>query len=146
VVHRRDLIVHKPANGIDVTELRPFVAALDDLTLPRARFAWQGVNAAKIDGILAPDHVLSVAINYDAGWTAVSKGHAVPVRPDGMGMIVLEPNCSGNCEVQMHWSQGWEPAFVISAFLFTLVACVAWCVLSRHREIPGTGQPPGRLA
>ena len=146
VVRARNLVTHKPVNGIDVTELRPFVAALDDPELPQSRFEWQGDNAAKITGVLAPDQVLSVAMNYDPGWTASSNGHPVPVRADGMGMIVVEPGCSGNCEVRMHWSQRWEPPFVIGAFLLALAASIAWCVLSRRKEASDSGRPAARLA
>ena len=42
VVPVKALITHPPTNGIDVAELRPFVAALDDNSLPQARFEWRG--------------------------------------------------------------------------------------------------------
>ncbi len=137
VVRRRDVMRNRPVNGIDVTELRPFVAALDDASLPQAKFAWQGANAARVSGMLTPDQVYSVAINYDPGWTATRAGQAVPLHADGMGMIVIEPGCSGNCEIQMHWSQRWEPPFVITAFLLALAGSIAWCALAtRYRETP----------
>lgn len=136
VVRPRDLMKHPPVNGIDVTELRPFVAALDDPSLPQSKFDWQGVNAAKITGSLTPDEVYSVAVNYDPGWTAMHNGKPVPVHADGMGMIVVEPGCSGDCTVEMQWTQRWEPAFVIGAFLLTLAGCVSWCLLTRYRETP----------
>jgi hypothetical protein len=136
VVRRRDVIAHAPANGIDVTELRPFVAALDDPSLPLSKFEWQDADDARITGTLTPDEVYSVAVNYDKGWTASRDGHDVPLHADGMGMIVVEPGCSGNCEIRLHWSAGWEPAFVIAAFLLTLAGCVAWCLVTRYRETP----------
>jgi SAM-dependent methyltransferase len=140
-VQTRDLMAHAPANGIDVVELRPFVAALDDPALPVAHFAWKGTNDAIITGSLAPEHAISVALNYDPGWTATSNGRPVTLRADGMGMIAIEPQCSGNCEIRMHWSQGWEPPFVISAFLLALGGSIAACIL-----LPGhtmTVRPPG---
>ncbi len=130
VVRRRDPVQHRPVNGVDLAELRPFVAALDDPSLPQSKFEWQGTNNARITGSLASDQVYSVAINYDPGWTAMRNGQPVPLHPDGMGMIVLDPGCSGNCEVQMHWSQRWEPPFVISMFLLALHGSAAWCWLS----------------
>jgi hypothetical protein len=146
VVRAGDLMKHKPVNGIDVAELRPFVAALDDASLPQARFAWQGVNAARIEGALAPGQVYSVAINYDPGWTAVRNGQAVPLHADGMGMIAIEPGCSGDCAVEMHWSQRWERPFVITAFLMALVGSVAWCLVTRYRGNPGSGPQAVRSA
>jgi hypothetical protein len=132
VVRRKDVMQHPPSNGIDVLELRPFVAALDDTSLPQSKFEWQGPNDAKISGSLAPDQVYSVAMNYHAGWSAERDGHAVPVRADGMGMMVIEPGCSGNCEVRMHWSQGWEAPLVIAMFLAALAGCVAWCLIAKY--------------
>jgi SAM-dependent methyltransferase len=54
-----------------------------------------------------------------------------------MGMIAVEPHCSGNCEVRMHWSQRWEPPFVIIAFLLALGAGVAGCTM-----LPDPGKKP----
>jgi hypothetical protein len=127
VVRAADLMKHKPVNGIDLAELRPFVAALDDPSLPQARFAWQGANAAHISGTLAPGQVYSVAINYDPGWTATHDGKPVPLHADGMGIIALEPGCNGPCDIDLHWSQRWEPPFVITAFLLALAGSAAWC-------------------
>jgi len=138
VVRARDLVKHAPANGIDVAELRPFVQALDDSSLPQARFHWQGANAAQISGSFAPDQVLAVAINYDPGWMATVNGHAVPLRADGLGLIAIEPNCSGPCTVEMHWSQRWEPAFVLTMFLLALGISVIWCWITRYRGNPGS--------
>ena len=138
-VRAKDLIVHPPANGIDVVELRPFVAALDDPSLPLAHFAWKDANHAVIAGSLAPDQVYAVAINYDKGWTATRNGQRVSLHPDGLGMIAIEPHCAGPCEVQMHWSQGWEPPFVLASFLFALIGGIVWCV--RHTEIVNNPVP-----
>lgn len=146
VVRSRDLMAHPPANGIDVAELRPFVAALEDPSLPIGHFQWLGRNDAKVSGQLTPDQVYSVAINFDKGWSATREGRPVPLRADGLGMIVLDPHCSGNCEVQMHWSQGWEPPFAIGVFLFVLCGSLAWCLLSRRKENPGSDSPAARFA
>src|SRR5207247_302882 len=40
VVRLKDIVRHAPANGIDVAEIRPFVTALDDATLPTASWHW----------------------------------------------------------------------------------------------------------
>jgi len=127
VVRIRDLVRHAPINGIDVAELRPFVQALDDFSLPTARFRWQGVNAAVISGSLAPDQAVAVSINYDPGWTATSNGRTVPLHADGLGLVAIEPNCSGACEIEMKWSARWEPAFAGAAFLLALGSSIMWC-------------------
>ncbi len=118
---------HPPANGIDVVELRTFVAALDDSTLPILRTTWIGTNTARMDGVLGPDHVISVAMNFDKGWSATANGREVPVRSDGLGFIAIEPHCDGACAVELHWSAGWEPRI---AWIFALAAISGlgyWC-------------------
>jgi len=132
VVPMAMLVRHRPANGIDVTELRPFVKALDDVSLPKAQFQWQGPNAAKISGIFAPGQAIAVAINYDSGWTANSGGHSVPLRADGLGLIAIEPACSGTCEIRMQWSPRWEPAFGIAVFLLALISSAVWWWVTRE--------------
>src|SRR5260221_13473532 len=59
VVRSSDLVKHPPANGIDVVELRPFVAALDDSTRPMPRTTWIGTHTARMYGVLALDHGIS---------------------------------------------------------------------------------------
>jgi hypothetical protein len=131
VVRADNLVRHAPSDGIDVTELRPFVQALDDPSLPVARFHWQGSNAALISGVASRGQAVSVAINYDPGWTASVAGRPVPLHADGLGLIAIEPGCDGPCEIQMLWTPGWEPAFVLTAFGFALAISCVWCFRSR---------------
>jgi len=128
VVRSRDLVKHPPANGIDVAELRPFVRALDDAALPMVKTTWTGPNKARIEGILTADHVISVAMNFDTGWSATANNREVPVRKDGLGFIVVEPGCTGACEVELHWSAGWEPriAWMVALVALSILICVCW--------------------
>jgi hypothetical protein len=135
VVRARDLVQHPPVNGVDVKELRPFVQALDDRSLPQARFHWQDPNTASISGTFAPDQVVEVAINHHPGWTATANGHEVPVHADGLGLIAIEPHCTGGCQIEMHWSAGWEPIFTGAAFLLAFSSSLVWCWVARSRVV-----------
>jgi hypothetical protein len=126
VVRAGDLVRHAPENGIDVKELRPFVAALDDPSLPVASFEWRGSSAARIAGVLTPDEAVSVAVNYDPGWSATSSGKPVTVRPDGLGLIAIEPRCAGACTIDLRWSAGAEPWFAWTAALAALAGAIVW--------------------
>jgi len=126
VVRAGDLVRHAPENGIDVKELRPFVAALDDPSLPVASFEWRGSSAARIAGVLAPDEAVSVAVNYDPGWSATSSGKPVTVRPDGLGLIAIEPRCAGACTIDLRWSAGAEPWLAWTAALAALAGAIVW--------------------
>ncbi len=136
VVRIRDLVQHPPVNGIDVAELRPFVQALDDSSLPTAQFRWQGVNAAVISGSFAPDQAVAVSMNYDPGWTATSNGRPVALHADGLGLVAIEPKCTGPCEIEMRWSARWEPAFASMMFLLALTSSILWCWGGRTKRNP----------
>lgn len=132
VVRKTELVSHPPANGIDVAELRPFVAALDDPSLPAASWRWKNTDTASIRATLTPDQVIAVALNYHKGWHASTAGRSVPVHSDGMGFVVIEPGCSGPCEVEMHWSPGIEPWIVVPLALLTLAGSLVWSLRSRR--------------
>ena len=112
--------------------MRLFVNAIDDPSLPLARFAWQDANHAKIDGVLKPDQAVEVAINYDPGWSATANGHPVAVHADGLGFIAMEPQCDGPCNVELRWSAGAEP--VISWFAALAALAVALGLIWRERH------------
>jgi hypothetical protein len=115
-------------------ELRPFVAALDDPSLPAATWQWNNVNSAAITATLQPDQVISVALNYHRGWSASVSGRPVPLHADGLGFTVIEPRCSGPCAVEMNWSPGVEPWIVVPVALLALFAypgSLAWRRFSR---------------
>ena len=108
-----------------------FVAALDDASLPAATWQWRGVNTATIKASMSPNQVIAVALNYHPGWSATVAGMPVPVHSDGLGFVVIEPDCSGACVVEMRWSPGAEPRIVVGLALLTLVGSLGACVLHR---------------
>lgn len=122
VVRLKDVVRDPPANGIDVAEIRPFVAALDDSTLPAASWRWNDTDSASAYAVTTPDEVFAISLNYDPGWKATAAGKPVTVRPDGLGFIVVEPHCAGPCTVELHWSPGMEPWVVAFASALALIA------------------------
>jgi hypothetical protein len=131
VVPQAALVRHPPVNGIDVNELRPFVRALDDPSLPVADFTWTDANTAHVSGILSAGQAISIAVTWDPGWSAMANGRTVPVRADGIGLIAVDPNCADACEVRLSWSPGLEPRIAITIALLTLIALTGWCFAVR---------------
>ncbi len=134
VVPTRDLVKDPPQNGIDVAELRPFVAALDDPALPVASTRWQDANHARITADITSDEAVSIAINYDPGWHATANSKPVPVREDGLGLLAVEPRCSGDCSVDLRWSPGAEPWICLAISLTALAACLLWWLQPAYRK------------
>ncbi len=108
VVRSIDVVHDPPANGIDTSEMRDFVAAFDDPTLPVASTTWDSPQKGRFHANLEPDQVVSVAINWHSGWTAQANGHPIPVLKDGLGFILLKPGCTGECNIVLDWSPGNE--------------------------------------
>jgi hypothetical protein len=88
--------------------LEPFVAALDDPALPEAAFEWRGSSRASISSVLLPEHLLYVQITWDKGWTARVGGEPRKTWADPLGQMVIEPRCSGPCNVELKWDGGTE--------------------------------------
>jgi len=98
------IVARQPIHGLDVDPVRPYVAALDDPSLPLAEMTWQGTSRIHIRAPMKRGQAVSVQINYAPGWRARISGREIPVRKDGIGLIALEPNCSGTCEIEMDYA------------------------------------------
>ena len=102
------LVQRTPANGIDVAEIRRYVAAIDDPSAPMATFTWIGNDRAVIDAQTRPGDIISAQITWDPGWKASLNGAARAVRSDGIGLMVVEPGCTGECRIELKYDGGLE--------------------------------------
>jgi len=93
-----------------------------------AQLEWRGSNRARIRAVLAPGEIVSTQINYHPGWHAVAKGGIATVRPDGIGLMVVDPNCTGDCEITLEYDGGWELRLcrAASGGVLLVLLAVAW--------------------
>ena len=91
----------RPVNGLDLDPLRAYVSALDDPSLPVAEMKIEGQSKAFIHANLKPGQLLSVQENYDPAWRARVQGRDRAVKTDGLGLILIDPGCAGDCEVEL---------------------------------------------
>ena len=76
VVGRDDIVRRAPIHGLDVEPIAPYVAALDDPSLPVVEMEWIDRHRARlVADINKSDHVVSVQLSYDPGWRAVVGGN-----------------------------------------------------------------------
>jgi hypothetical protein len=108
VVRRKDLVEQRPPSAVDVDALVPFVAALDDTSLPLTEWRWRSRKQAVVIGELHREHVLSVAISFHPGWRARLNGRPAKLRADGLSLMVVEPECEGRCQVELEFTGGVE--------------------------------------
>lgn len=120
VVPEGAVVRHTPLNGIDLSEVNTFVSSIDDNTLPLAALDWIDDTHARITASFESGQVLAMAMTYDRGWVAHVKDHAVEVTRDGIGLLVVHPQCNGPCEVDLTFHGGIERLLCrIASFLVT---------------------------
>lgn len=101
-------IVQPPAHGLDTGKVADFVAALEDPGLPLAEMHWLRSGQAHISATVEPGEVVAVQVTYDRGWKAIANGRAAPIVRDGIGLMVLHPDCRGRCEIDLTFEGGLE--------------------------------------
>jgi hypothetical protein len=108
VVDPTAIVSRPPAGPRDTDAIEKYAAALDDPSVPSAEFHWAGPNNIQIRTTASPGQVISVQVSYHPGWHAKAENRPVEVRRDGLGLIWLQPACSGPCEIQLDYDGGWE--------------------------------------
>jgi hypothetical protein len=134
VILPADVVARPAINLFDSEPSRRLDAALENPALPIADFEWKSQAEAAISAVLQPQHVVLVQITYHPGWRAVVNGSPRPIRRDGLGFLIVEPQCSGPCQIRLLYDGGTEMrvahwASAITAILL-LIAC-AWQVSAR---------------
>lgn len=90
----------------------PYVTALEDVKLPLATLRWQNRHAAVIEGNLEPGQVISLQMSHHNGWKATVNGGPRPVKPDGLGQMIVDPSCQGSCRIDLSYDGGAEMQIV----------------------------------
>jgi hypothetical protein len=127
VIPRDALVKRPPYNGLDTVEIQRFVAALNR----PAGFEWHGTHAATIDALIGPGDIVSVQENFHPGWRA-DKGR---IFKDGLGLIAIEPQCSGNCRIELTYDGGPEMRIATWTSRLALVGGLVWIWISRRRRL-----------
>ena len=108
VIPASAVVERTPVHGLDTAPAQAYVDALDDPRYPPAEFNWTSLSEARIHATLGPGQVVAVQVTYAPGWEAWSKGQWQPLRKDGLGLMVIEPDCTGSCEISLRYTGGLE--------------------------------------
>jgi hypothetical protein len=126
VIHPDQQVRRAPVDGLDVEPLRPYVAALEDPSLPRAQFQWRNPHEAAIAADFAADQVLSVQVSYAPGWHATANGRPARLQSDRLGLLLVEPRCTGRCQVTLTYDGGAEARWTAVAQWMGVLVCLTW--------------------
>lgn len=102
VVEQRPPALDRPV------ELLPYINAIEDRSLPFAELVWRSFHEAVITADMNPPQVLSVQVAYHPSWRATANGAPAAIRRDGLGQMIVEPDCGGPCEIRLLYDPGAE--------------------------------------
>lgn len=88
-------------NGGEVVRYAEIIAGS---SRPAAKIEWLHGGAARILANLRRDDLVSVQMAWFPGWKAFVGGNRKPVAADGLGFLVIQPECEGNCEIALQWT------------------------------------------
>lgn len=98
VIPRSALVQRPPVHSLDTDPLRPYVSALDDPSQPLATMDGWTIRAT-----LRKGQIISVQETYAPGWRASVEGRSVPLYPDALGLMAVEPGCEGDCRIELRY-------------------------------------------
>jgi len=141
-VRAADLVKLTPV-GYDDVAVKPYLAALDDPSMPAADLRWRAPSAATITADLRPEHLLSVQISWAAGWHATVNGEPRRSWGDKLNQVVVEPHCSGPCTVELTYDGGAEGRVSRWLSRLALAAGALWIAAAqllwrKHSDSPTT--------
>ena len=115
----------------DTSAIQHYLAAIENPAMPAAAFRWLAPNRALITaGGMRPEQIFSVQISYDQGWGAWISGRRVHSWGDKLGQMVVEPHCSGRCEVELLYDGGKEHQVASLLCLLALISGMAWILIA----------------
>jgi hypothetical protein len=127
VIPKDAIVTRKPIHGLDLDPARAYVAALDDPGTPPALMTWKGNSRFLVQAPVQRNQAVSVQVTWAPGWEATANGRTIPVRGDGLGMIVIDPGCDGNCSIDVSYGvtrEAWVCRLLSAAVTVgILVAC-----------------------
>ena len=133
VILPSDLVRITPV-AYDLIAIQPYLAGLANPAMPAAVFRWLAPDRALVTaGGMLPNEIFSVQISWDKDWRAYRSGRPIRAWGDKLGQMVLEPRCSGACEVELRY-EGGERRVAAVVCVLALLAGVLWPTLIFFRK------------
>jgi len=135
VIPSSAVVTRTPIHGLDIAPVEPYVAALDDPAYPLATFQWKSLSEAEIRATVDRGQVIAVQVTHEQGWEAWANGRRQTVRGDALGQMVIEPECSGPCEISLRYTGGKERLITRAMSLAALLVAIAFGWRGRRRGV-----------
>ena len=133
VLEPEALVSREPANGLDVSALEHYVTALELPTPDPAGFEWMNPHQARVWSQVRKGQVVSVQISDHPRWRATVNGLRQPTHADALGLMVIEPACDGECDIDLVFDQASEIRWTKWLQIVGLVLAFGWPFADRLR-------------
>jgi hypothetical protein len=131
VVRREELVPVRPPGRFEYADILRYAQATGDGSRAPAAFEWVRGNRGRIRAALRKGEVVSVQVAWFPGWKVIVRGQATPVAKDGMGFLVIEPGCEGECEIDLAWTGRGDFRWTAGVSAATAVLLVTMLIRSR---------------
>lgn len=147
VIPASDIVRIPPRNGLDLTTVLKYDSAITNIHAPPSHFAWTSHHSARIEATIPLGDLISVQVSYHPGWHAkIRDSHEkLKLWKDGLGQMVVEPNCFGPCVVELAYDGGTEAKLARAIQFFALVLIAVYVLWSPGSfRLLGTRQSPNQ--
>jgi hypothetical protein len=131
VLHAGEAVPGPPVLRIPTEPLQRYVDAIEDPARIEAQTQWLDPANAHIRARLKSGDQVSVQVTYYSGWQATVGGASRPVEADGIGFLLIRPQCEGDCEIDLRWTGRWD--LYLSGFISVAGLAVTGLLLWRGR-------------
>ena len=131
VIPASAVVARRPAHGLDTAPAAAYVAALDDPRFPVASWEWKGMSEAAIHATVDRGQVVAVQETYDPGWEAWANGRRLPIRKDALGLMVIEPQATGDSEIDLRYTGGAARTLMRVLSLLAMLVAAGYASLGR---------------
>ena len=111
--------------------MEKYRAAILDTTRPQAEFTWTSERDALVHGTLPAGHLYSLQIPYHVGWRA---DPGTRIAHAALGFMTVEPQCTGTCDVHLHFDGGRERAVLRWTIVIAWLGLAMWFVWAMRKR------------
>ena len=131
-VSRSDLVTVPPKHYLDLAQVRQYVAALEREQPAGISFRWLNEHAFELATQADVRGVVSVQETWAPGWRATVDGRSQKLERDGLGFMVVEPECSAPCRIRFEYKRPLAPVVIT---ILGWLAIVAFLTFGRRVQL-----------
>jgi len=87
---------------------------------------------------LGGDEAILVRMTHDPGWRASADGRRLPIRPDPVGFMVIEPGSAGQYNIILEHGRVWDEWLGYSITVLTILGIIGYAARASFRHLEGS--------